>query len=273
MIEKPKCKFVKYSSPSAILFGVLASFVPLNVNASTLSSALTVRDNFIFPQGNPDLSSYDGKGNDAFAVFSDFTSSTRLQMGSFKGQPQGSQLQAFNLLELAAYDGTSPAYANQFGVIDNDGNFFSMINSKDNTSLAEGNFTQATDQELRFGLLSPEGLFSSIDSENDDNATQIIAKTVEKDGVVTINKPRLAGGEVISFQLFQGDIILFLEDMKAVGNGLASGLVPLNSDYDYNDMVIVVRQSQIPEPTTMALLGSAIGGVILRRRKQISSQA
>lgn len=90
---------------------------------------------------------------------------------------------------------------------------------------------------------------------------------------MTINKPRLAGGESISFQLFQGDIILFMEDMKAFGNGLASGLVPFNSDYDYNDMVVVVRQSEIPEPTTMALLGSALGGLILRRRKQTASQA
>lgn len=136
---------LKSSPINSFLIGALVSVLPLEVNASTLTSALTVRDNFIFPQGAPNTSSYDGVGNDAFAVFSDFTSNTRLQMGSFKGQPLGSNLQAFNLLELAAYDGTSPAYANQFGVIDNSGTFFSMIDSRDNTSLAEGNFTQAAD--------------------------------------------------------------------------------------------------------------------------------
>ncbi|HMO18607.1 MAG TPA: PEP-CTERM sorting domain-containing protein [Oligoflexia bacterium] len=248
------------------LFLFVVFFLSTNVYASSFSSFLTERNNFFFPKGDPNLSSYDGDGHNAFEVFSSFTTSTLYQMNSFDGGSLGRNIQAFNLLEYACYDGMFPAYANQFGVIDNEGNFFSMIDTAGTNPVTEGNFVQAAGQELRFGLLSPEGLFSSVDSENDGNATQIIAKVVDKDGEITIDRTNLGGGTV-TFQLFAGDVLLFIEDMKALGNGLESGLVPFTSDYDYNDMVLVIRQSEIPEPATLLLFGSAVAGLGLRRKK------
>jgi len=97
----------------------------------------------------------------------------------------------------------------------------------------------------------------------------MLALQVDKDGTVNLPFSNVRGTNPVSFNLLSGDIILFIEDMRLSGN-VSSGLVPFASDFDYNDMIVVVRQSAlasaVPEPTSLLLLGSAIFGLNRKRK-------
>ena len=101
-------------------------------------------------------------------------------------------------------------------------------------------------------------IFTSGDN-NFDLTTHIVALQILVDGIVNI-----AGR---SFSVLVGDIILFGEDLGDVASSSR-----IDTDYDYNDMVIRVRgggSSAIPEPTTMLLFGSSLIGLgALRKSKK-----
>lgn len=256
---------------SLFLFSFLAVFVSTNSFASTLSGALGSRGAFVFPSGLPNTSSYDGPGRDTMSLFSSLTNPGLFQVNSFNSHSSGSTVQAFLLSEMAAFDGTHAGFANNFGVTDQNGNFHSLINTATADPLASGSIEQSTLQNFTFALQSPEGLFYSVDSKNTDGGVaHMLALQVEKDGVVNLPNTTLKGGNPLSFNLLAGDVVLFIEDMKLSGN-ISNGLVPFASDFDYNDMVIVVRQTfrttEVPEPTTLALLAGSGLFAAARRRK------
>lgn len=255
-------------------FAVLISTMTLSsamlssaVMASTLSGSLNSRGAFVFPSGNPNASSYDGPGRDTMSAFLPFTSSTLLQVSNFTGHAQGSKLEAFMLSEMACFDGHMAGLANNFGVVNQSNTFTSLINTQNVDPLAVGSLDQTASDNLTFALQSPEGLFYSVDSRNTDGGVaHMLALQVTTSGTVNLPNTNLSGGNgPLAFNLLAGDVILFIEDMKTSGN-IASGMVPFASDFDYNDMVIVIRQSanEIPEPATCLLLGSALFGY--RRR-------
>ena len=236
-------------------------------NAVTLEGASSDRGIFAFPQGDVKASSYDGPNFDSFAAFSSFVSPELLKINSFTGQPQGSHLDVTLLSEAAAFDGTTAGYANKFGVLDEKGDFSSLIDTQSNNPGATASLLQGKDQSLTFALQSPEGLFSSVDVNNSDGAAHMLAMRVDKAGEYEIAPTSLRGTAPIKFNFLEGDIILFIEDMRVSGN-LTSFLVPESSDFDYNDMVFVVRQSEVPEPATLVLLGMAGLGAAARRKRQ-----
>ena len=252
-----------------LFFAVLIIYSSTVVCASTLSGSLDSRGAFVYPSGSPNTSSYDGPGRDTMSTFLPYTSSSLFQANSFTGHAQGSNLQAFMLSEMAAFDGHNAGFSNNFGVVDKGGSFTSMLNSANVDPLAVGQLDQTANQEFTFALQSPEGLFYSVDGKNaDGGVAHMLALKVDKDGVVNLPNTNLRGSGPLSFNLLAGDILFFIEDMRLSGN-ISTSLVPFASDFDYNDMVVLVRQSAslnaVPEPASLLLLGS--GALLGFRRK------
>jgi hypothetical protein len=261
---------LRYAVSLAMLSGVLLCGVQ-QASAVPLSDATEVRSGFNFPNGAVNGSSYDGPGFDAFSSFASFTSPDLLKVNSFTGQPAGSQLEFTLLSEAAAFDGTTTGYANRFGVINSQGDFTSVIDTAAASAGATGTLGQGAGESFKFALQSPEGLFTTEDSQNVDGAAHILAMKVNKSGDFTVDPTSLHGTSPLTFSFLEGDLILFIEDMKAIGN-LTSFLVPESGDFDYNDMVVVVRQSsQVPEPATCLLLGSALLGAAGSRKRKVTA--
>lgn len=263
---------VNKSVKSILSFAFALSCISSAAHASTLSGSLDSRGAFVFPAGVPNSSSYDGPGKDTMSLFSAFTNNALFQVNSFNAHSSGSTVQAFLLSEMAAFDGSTAGFANNFGVVDQNGQFTSLINTANVDPLASGSISQTTAQNFTFALQSPEGLFYSVDSKNTDGGVaHMLAMQVDKEGTVNLPNTTLKGGNPLSFNLLAGDIILFIEDMKLSGN-VSNGLVPFASDFDYNDMVVVVRQSlnatAVPEPATLILLAG--GGALAARRRRRS---
>jgi hypothetical protein len=251
---------IKYSS--GLLFAV--TFFCSSALATSLESSLTVEAGFSVAGVNS--TSYDTANFNAFSPFTGFISSEIYSVGSFTSGPLGSNLEFFMLSEAAFYDGNHIAgKANNFGVKNAQGDFISLLDSAVADPGSSGNAVQGVGEEWTFVLRSPESDFSSKEVDNADSRKHIIARRVEKDGQIVINNPDLKGltGPLV-FNLLAGDYILFMEDLLAGTNSLFS----LNGDFDYNDMVVVVRQSDIPEPGSLLLMSLGLAGLGAVRRKR-----
>ncbi|MDD2942347.1 MAG: PEP-CTERM sorting domain-containing protein [bacterium] len=231
--------------------------------ATDINGALSDRGG-AFALGNVDARSYDGPGFDAFQPFNSFVGSEILAINSFTGGALGSRHEFFLLSEVAHYDGYMiPGVGDEFGVLDSN-NDFATILPKEFRPGDSAVITQGANEELTLALKSPEGMFSSVDGDNADGAAHLLGKRVEKAGTVFIQHADLYGGS-LTFDLQVGDIVLFIEDLLLSGNMLYGGM---DTDSDYNDLVVVMRSEPLPEPATLFLLGAAgLLGAGAKRRK------
>ena len=238
-----------------------------NANASPLTDALIERPGFTYNPSN----SYDGPGRDSLSFFSSFTDGKFYQLGTIAAQSTSFNYSASLVSELAAFSGDDAnfqgAFTNKFGYENIGDTFAELIDSDNKNPLSEAGFTQVAGQDFNFALESPEGLFYGKDSLNlDGGVAHMIGLKVTTAGTVNLGETTLFGNGPLSFNLEVGDIILFIEDMKAAGN-LA---LPLTGDFDYNDMVMVLRASssvEVPEPATIALLAFGMLGGVMRRKR------
>lgn len=205
-----------------------------------------------------DERSYDAPEFNAFTPFDNVADiSNVLMLDSFFPDSGGTQLEVTMLSEAAGY-----ADRNAFGIVTN-GGYNEVLSGSDTIGdsgtivLDEGN------GESKFAMNSPQGIFTTDNADNADGATHIVALEVTQSGSVFIENATLSGASFV-YDLLVGDLVLFMEDLLVVGN--VNNLNP--SDFDYNDMVVVVRQSEIPEPATAVLFTIGVLGMGLRRRKQ-----
>lgn len=244
------------------IFAVSGSAHALSVD---IQSALTPRA--AFDESGAAAGSYDANPqNDAFAAFGDLLSVGSFALDSFAGGQAGYNHQLTLLSEVTCFDGNEIAgIGNQFGFIGQDGGFNTVIDVNDGPGTTVS-FMQDADQEMTFAANSPVSLFSTIDSDNADAATHIVARTVQKAGTVVIDHANFAGTASSVFELMVGDIVFFVEDLLAVGNDIL-GETP--SDFDFQDGILVLRSTpkEIPEPMTLAMVGGAALLGAARKRK------
>jgi PEP-CTERM motif len=256
-----KSSFKKYLGIATFF----SCFAASSVNAVVINDATVLRPDFIVNNAR----SYDGPDFNFIRAVSSFTTGQAFSLSEFTGLAGSvSRLEVHLVAEAACFDGRLAGKANKFGVVDDNGAFINILDSA-TAKAGDSNFIvqNATDNFL-FALQSPEALFVANDSENADKSAHIIGMRVDKDGILNLPSTDTRGGAPLQFQLFAGDIVLFIEDMMASGNRATSS-IPNLADFDYNDMVVVVRNSStaVPEPSTMALLSCGLFGLKFRRKK------
>jgi hypothetical protein len=221
-----------------------------------------------------DSISYDGTGFDIFKPFASVANTSQvLSIGSFSSIGQGSSLDVTLLAEVACFDGEEiPGVSNAFGLVNSKGDFVSVLDSAGKLSGATASIALDSSEEYTLALKSPQSTFSSIDSKNKDKQTHLIGLQVTESGQVVIPNANRAGA-TFTFNLLAGDLLIFIEDMIAPGTKNFFDGIP--ADFDYNDMVLVVRQNQtaVPEPSTMLLLASAGLGLGAKRRRLKKSKS
>lgn len=263
------CSAVRKFAVGALAVVVTTSAVP--ADAATFYDFASSRGSFSV--SGVDGVSYDGRGFDAFTPFAGFTSNEVLRFSSFSGVSEtvsgisggGSRIDFFLLSEVCYYDGNHvPGLGDEVGIVDQaTGNFTPVLgaltNPGDSASIIVGQ-----NETVSLALQSPEGLFTSVDADNPDGAAHLLGLQVTKAGTITIPNANLWGLS-LTFELLVGDIIVFNEDLLTIGNFLQGGLP---SDFDYNDVVYVIRHTAVPEPSTYLLLALALATIAYFKRRE-----
>jgi len=224
--------------------------MPVVVLAADLDAAMEVRPAGQVDVQNIDARSADGPGYSLFPIFDPITEPSYLQSKPFTGQPGGSQLTITLLAHLSGATDT-------LGVKDQNGTFIPIIDTTVPFG-TEGTITQSPSQTFRFVLRNLPYEISSVDAENDPNyltTPLVVVKRISSPGFVTV-KPTNFEHDEVTVPIFPGDYVMLIEDQ-----------VPPTSDLDWNDTVILIRQTQVAPPNfsisgrAMYSDGGALAGV------------
>lgn len=235
----------------------------LPISSSSINDSTSIRENFML--GDVDSRSYDGQGFDVFQPFESFASGDLLSVGPFTGGPLGSTLELTVVSAVGGYSSGLMGVSSEFGFLNEQDEFSAVFDFETDVLGSSAMYEQGSDEELTFAVQTPQALISSVDEENIGGTAHVLGASIVSDGVVTIDNADLFGNS-ISFDVQVGDLVLFVEDLIASGNSI--DFVPDRSDFDYNDLVILVRATDnVPEPGTLVLFFGAAGAGILRKRR------
>lgn len=232
---------------SVACLSVCGVFGVSDASATTFEGDTTVRDGaFATFLNTADARSFDGPGTSALDAFSGVVNPGEyLEFGAFEIAPDFvAGFEAQLLYELTAYEDQ-----NNFGLLDSEGNFTSLIFGPDAPGV--GRSVNVGSGEYQFAVQTPDGMFSSVDANN-GGVPHFIGQRILQDGKVDI-----FGNQ---FDVTAGQYVLFFEDLE--------GVFPI-SDQDFNDGVVLLSatSTEIPEPATLSLLLAGLGGLKLRSRK------
>lgn len=220
-----------------IKFFILAILLNIGYAQAALIDHLEIRPEWSFPKGDPTFSTWDAPNHNIFSHLAPYVSSEFYQLNSLTLRP-GESVSATHFYELGSY-------RNTMGVVDSSG-FVPLASSHGTIPFDFSYFNTNTHNDtVTFALNSPEGIFYSVDKLNHNGSPQMIAQVVVNAGTLTLTSANWAGNQSVTIELQNGDVVLYSEDIKLV-----------NSDGDYNDFVIVLRETpieEVPEPSTVLL--------------------
>ena len=282
------------NSRRSFLVAAAALFVmPASGYAIGFSESLVVREDVAALSTGADARSFDGLGFDLLADFSEFTSGELFQVDPFAPLSGSSSIEVTLLSEVCGFCGQEPDFTDSFGLLGPDGEFVSIIDGGPAVAGDTASIEIEGDGEFTLALQSPQTILSAVDADNEDSSAHILAAVVENSGTAVIDNADLFGAS-LAFDLEVGDILIFVEDLLASGNTVP--FVPEAGDFDFNDLVFVVREvalggtigaleegegetalpdlvdaepgaaTEVPEPSTYLLLLLGLFGFAARSR-------
>lgn len=237
----------------------LLAVTPFQAHAVSFQEAIGVRPN------NPIQPSSDPVQFNMYPIFDPFTSNSILSFGSFNGHSGGTLFEVFLLASVTRFDGFpnndgvyDATRDNAFGLLSG-GNLDVMLFSSvlaNSNPVPTASRLLSENQTYTMAINGRGGFFTSIDTDNDGDRPHFVGLQVTNPGLVVV--PARLEGNSTTFNLLLGDYIIMAEDRPLSGN----------TDFDYNDFVMVVRATQVPEPSTWMLLSLGLLGGIWRARKK-----
>ncbi len=284
--------------------GLLTVLFPVFGHSIGLNEAMVVRENVAF-SAQIDARSFDGMGFDILSEFDGFTSGDLFQISPFLPAGGRSTIETTLLSEVCGFCGQNPNYTDSFGYLDQSGDFVSILDGGPAQAGDSASVEFEGDDEIVLAVRTPQTVLSAIDADNEDQSAHILGAKVETAGTVNLENADLFGAS-LAFDLQVGDILVFVEDLLATGNTIP--FVPRAGDFDFNDMVFVMREialesdpvetladdftevvdpsvvredfdsveasmdasAEVPEPSTCVLLLLGLFGVAARARGQRS---